>query len=78
VTDLTYVPTWAGIAYVCFIIDACSRMSGGWRVASHMRTDTVLDALDRQCQEARPTTTASAAAPATAPLELRRAGIVHV
>ena len=22
VTDLTYVPTWAGVAYVCFIIDA--------------------------------------------------------
>lgn len=21
VTDLTYVPTWAGVAYVCFIID---------------------------------------------------------
>jgi putative transposase len=22
VTDLTFVPTWAGVAYVCFIIDA--------------------------------------------------------
>ena len=22
VTDLTYVPTWAGMAYVCFIVDA--------------------------------------------------------
>src|SRR6185312_16315190 len=26
VTDLTYVPTWAGVAYVCFITDAFSRM----------------------------------------------------
>ena len=33
VTDLTFVPTWAGVAYVCFIIDAFSRMIVGWRVA---------------------------------------------
>jgi putative transposase len=46
VTDLTYVPTWEGIAYVCFIIDACSRMIVGWRVASHMRTTMVLDAIE--------------------------------
>jgi putative transposase len=46
VTDLTYVPTWAGVAYVCFIVDAFSRMIVGWRVASNMRTDTVLDALE--------------------------------
>ena len=29
VTDLTFVPTWAGIAYVCFITDAFSRMIVG-------------------------------------------------
>jgi putative transposase len=46
VTDLTFVPTWAGIAYVCFIIDACSRMIVGWRIASHMRTTMVLDAIE--------------------------------
>lgn len=46
VTDLTYVPTWAGVAYVCFIIDAHSRMIVGWRVASHMRTTLVLDAIE--------------------------------
>jgi len=46
VTDLTYVPTWNGVAYVCFIIDAFSRMIVGWRVASHMRTGMVLDALE--------------------------------
>jgi len=46
VTDLTYVPTWAGVAYVCFIVDVFSRMIVGWRVASHMRTDMVLDALE--------------------------------
>lgn len=46
VTDLTYVPTWAGIAYVCFIIDVYSRSIVGWRVASHMRTTMVLDAIE--------------------------------
>lgn len=46
VTDLTFVATWAGVAYVCFIIDAFSRMIVGWRVASNMRTTMVLDAIE--------------------------------
>jgi putative transposase len=46
VVDLTYVATWAGMAYVCFITDAFSRMIVGWRVAGHMRTQMVLDALE--------------------------------
>ena len=46
VTDLTYVPTRSGMAYVCFIVDAFSRRIVGWRVASNMRTDMVLDALE--------------------------------
>ena len=46
VTDLTYVATRAGMAYVCFITDAFSRRIVGWRVASHMRTEMVLDALE--------------------------------
>lgn len=46
VTDLTYVATWSGFAYVSFIVDAFSRMIVGWRVASHMRTEMVLDALE--------------------------------
>jgi putative transposase len=46
VTDLTYVATWAGVAYVCFITDAFSRRIVGWRVAANMRTDMVLDALE--------------------------------
>jgi putative transposase len=46
VTDLTFVATWSGVAYVCFIVDAFSRKIVGWRVAGHMRTDMVLDALE--------------------------------
>ena len=29
VTDLTFVSTWSGVAYVCFIVDAYSRMIVG-------------------------------------------------
>jgi putative transposase len=46
VTDLTYVPTRSGMAYVCFIIDAFSRRIVGWTVASNMKTRMVLDALE--------------------------------
>jgi putative transposase len=46
VTDLTHVPTWSGVVYVCFITDAFSRMIVGWRAATNMRTTMVLDALE--------------------------------
>jgi putative transposase len=46
VSDLTYVPTRSGMAYVCFIVDAFSRMIVGWRVAANMKTEMVLDALE--------------------------------
>ena len=46
VTDLTFVATWAGVAYACLIVDAFSRMIVGWRVAGHMRTPMVLDAIE--------------------------------
>ena len=46
VTDLTYVPTWQGVAYVCFITDVFSRRIVGWRAAANMRTEMVLDALE--------------------------------
>jgi putative transposase len=47
VTDLTFVATWGGVAYVCFSVDAFSRMIVGWRVAPHMRAPMVLDAIER-------------------------------
>jgi putative transposase len=52
VTDLTYVPTRSGMAYVCFIVDAFSRRIVGWRVAANMKTAMVLDALEmaRACR----------------------------
>ena len=46
VTDLTVVATRSGAAYVCVIVDAFSRLIVGWRVAAHMCTEMVLDALE--------------------------------
>ena len=46
VADFSYVPTWAGFVYVAFVIDAFSRRILGWRAASSMRTELVLDALE--------------------------------
>lgn len=47
VSDFTYVATWAGFVYVAFVIDVFARRIVGWRVASSMRTDFVLDALEQ-------------------------------
>lgn len=38
VADFTYVPTWSGMVYVAFVIDAYSRRILGWRAATSMRT----------------------------------------
>ena len=43
--DFTYLRTWEGRVYFSFIIDVYSRMIVGWQLATHMRTDLVLDAL---------------------------------
>jgi putative transposase len=47
VADFTYVPTWAGMVYVAFVIDAYSRRILGWRAATTMKTALVLDALEQ-------------------------------
>ena len=46
VADLTYVRTWSGFCYAAFIIDVYSRLLVGWQLASHLRTDLALDALE--------------------------------
>jgi putative transposase len=53
VADITYVATWAGFAYIAFIIDVFSRRIVGWRVSSSLRSDLALDALE-QALHARP------------------------
>ncbi len=46
VADLTYVRTWNGFVYLAFILDCHSRMIVGWQLATHMRAELVLDALE--------------------------------
>ena len=45
VGDFTHLRCWEGKAYFSFVIDVFSRKVVGWQLASHMRTDLVLDAL---------------------------------
>lgn len=47
VTDLIFVPTWDGVASVCFITDNYSHTIVGYWAASHMRTTMVLDVIER-------------------------------
>lgn len=47
VADFTYVATWSGFVYVAFVVDVFARRIVGWRVATSMRTDLVLDALEQ-------------------------------
>ena len=46
VADITYIRTWNGFVYLAFILDCYSRMIVGWQLATHLRTDLVLDALE--------------------------------
>jgi putative transposase len=46
VADFTYVATFSGTVYVAFVFDVFSRMIVGWRAATSMTTDLVLDTLE--------------------------------
>jgi putative transposase len=46
VVDLTYIRTWLGFAYLALVIDVFSRRIVGWALATHLRTDLPLEALE--------------------------------
>ncbi len=46
VADITYIPSWAGFLYLAVVLDAWSRKIVGWAMATHLRTELVLDALN--------------------------------
>ena len=46
VADITYIPTWGGFLYLAVVLDAYSRKIVGWAMATHLRTELVLDALN--------------------------------
>lgn len=55
VADITYVPTGAGFLYLAIVLDVCSRRIVGWAMATHLKTDLVLDALNMAIGQRQPT-----------------------
>jgi putative transposase len=55
VADITYVPTWAGFLFLAVVLDAWSRRVVGWAMASHLKTDLVLAALNMALAQRHPT-----------------------
>ena len=54
VADITYVPTWAGFVYLAIVLDVFSRRVVGWAMATHLRTELVLAALNMAIGQRRP------------------------
>ena len=54
VADITYIPTWAGFLYLAVVLDAWSRRVVGWAMATHLRTELVLEALNMAVTQRRP------------------------
>jgi putative transposase len=54
VADITYVRSREGFLYVAFILDACSRRVVGWSMATHLRTELVVDALQMAIARRKP------------------------
>jgi putative transposase len=54
VADITYVRSTEGFVYLAFILDACSRKVVGWSMATHLRTELVVDALQMAIARRKP------------------------
>ena len=54
VADITYIPTWAGFLFLAVVLDAFSRRIVGWAMATHLRTELVMDALNMALLQRRP------------------------
>jgi putative transposase len=55
VADITYIPTWSGFLFLAVVLDAWSRRIVGWSMATHLRTELVLEALNMSLGQRRPT-----------------------
>ncbi len=54
VADITYVRSGEGFVYLAFILDACSRRVVGWSMATHLRTELVIEALQMAIARRKP------------------------
>ena len=52
--DITAIPTLAGFLYLAVVLDVFSRRIVGWAMASHLRTELVLTALEMAIWNRRP------------------------
>ncbi len=52
--DITYVKTDEGFLHLAFVLDAYSRRIVGWSMASHLRTELVVDALEMAVWRRKP------------------------
>jgi len=55
VADITYIATWAGFLFLSVVLDAWSRKVVGWAMATHLKTELVLSALNMAIWQRRPT-----------------------
>ena len=54
VRPYTYVPTWSGFLFLAVVLDVWSRRIVGWAMASHLRTELVLEALNMALSRRHP------------------------
>lgn len=54
VADITFVPTCTGFLFLSVVMDAFSRLIVGWSMASHLRKELVLSALDMAIGQRKP------------------------
>lgn len=54
VADITYISSLSGFLYLAVVVDAFSRRVVGWAMATHLRTELVLAALNMALYQRRP------------------------
>jgi len=53
VSDITYVPAWAGFIYLAIVLDAWSRKLVGWAIGQDLQAELVIKALDMALAQRR-------------------------
>ena len=54
VADITCIGTWTGFLYLAVVVDAFSRRVVGWAMATHLRAELVINALNMAIWRRRP------------------------
>jgi transposase InsO family protein len=54
VADITYVRSREGFIYLAFILDVCTRRVVGWSMATHLKTELVVNALEMAIARRKP------------------------